>query len=1105
MKITQIAVTRPVTIAMFTLAVVLFGMVSLSRLAVTLLPDLSYPTLTIRTDYPGAAPAEIEQLINRPIEETIGTVRGISNMTSIARSGQSDVVLEFAWGTDMDMAGLEVREKLDMVLLPLDVDKPVILRLNPAMDPIMRLALALPAEQVVTENSLRQLRTYADEDLKRLIESTNGVASVRFGGGLEDEIHILVDQNAMARLNINMDTLVSRLREENLNRAGGRVETERFDYLVRTLNQFQSLADIEQVYIAERNGRQVQLQDIAEVRSGAKDRNSITRLNGREAVEVSLYKEGDANTVEVADAVRQRLQRIRQELPDGYQLNIISDQSTFIANAINEVKSNALIGGGLAMLVIFFFLRRIWPTIIISLAIPVSIVAAFMLMHAASVSLNIMSLGGIALAVGLLVDNAIVVLENIARRREQGEDIISAAERGTAEVASAISASTLTTLAVFLPLIFVSGLAGQLFKDQALTVTFALLASLVVALTLIPMLASRQRSAAALTPTAKSESTSVAASDPTPPKTRRQRAVSIWRSMLRYTWHLPMRGLTFWIPVYFIHALRFVGRGLGLLCKAILSPFLHGFDFIYRHIEGGYSRLLARAISWRKLTFAALTLTALACFALLPRVGTELMPDMAQHEFYFDIELPHGSPIYQTDRVLADLQRSIEGVPGIAHSYSIAGIGSLLNPSANQGGEYWGRLQVVMQSDAQSSTQHDIQQQLRERLRQHPGVSATINRPELFSLAQPLVIELAGFDLAQLTRASESVTAQLVANDRFSDVQSTLRPGQPELEVRFDHARLAMVGLDAARVGELLALQVGGRVATQYNLLDRQIDIRVRLDESQRRSADAIGDLIVNPGADIELPLRAVAEIQQSTGPGEITRVAQQRVALISANLAYGDLGEATEVIRSLLADTQLPVGIDARIAGQSEAQQEAYRSLLFALALAIFLVYLVMASQFESLGHPLLIMFTVPLAAAGSVLGLWLTGTNLSVVVFIGLIMLAGIVVNNAIVLIDRINQLRAEGIERLQAIQQAAQQRLRPILMTSLTTILGLLPLALGAGEGAEMRAPMAISVIFGLMFASLLTLIYIPVLYALFDRKRFAPPTVAVTHSQAQGAPL
>lgn len=1092
MTLIQIAVKRPVTIAMFTLAVLLFGMVSLSRLAVTLLPDLSYPTLTVRTDYPGAAPAEIEQLINRPIEEALGTVRGLSQLTSIARAGQSDVILEFNWGTDMDMAGLEVREKLDMVMLPLDVDKPVILRLNPSMEPIVRMALALPEDAQASDSELRALRTYADEDLKRVLEATPGIASVRMGGGLEDEIQVQVDQNAMSQLNIDMQTLVTRLREENINRAGGRVETARFDYLVRTLNQFQSVDDIAQIYIAERNGRLIQLQDIAQVYSGAKDRTSITRLNGREAVEVSLYKEGDANTVEVATALRQRMARIQQQLPDGYQLSIISDQSTFIANAIDEVKQNALLGGALAMLVIFFFLRKVWPTIIVSLAIPVSIVASFMLMHAWSISLNIMSLGGIALAVGLLVDNAIVVLENIARRRELNDSADDAARTGTQEVASAITASTLTTLAVFIPLIFVSGLAGQLFKDQALTVTFALIASLLVALTLIPMLASRQRPKLA---TAETAQTSLQAA---PPTTR-------WQKLRYYSIGLPWKIVSLWLPAMFGRILHQIATLCIKLAKRLIAPLLYVFDFGYQALSRAYSKLLGSALRAQKATLLVLTLLAIGCYALLPRLGTELMPDMSQHEFYVDIELPHGSPIQQTDRVLNDLELALTAMPQVAHSYSIAGIGSLLNPSAQQGGEYWGRLQVVMQPGTSADAQQQAVQRIRERAQQHPGVAIRSGKPELFTLAQPLVIELSGYDLEQLRRSSKLIAEQLHDTARFTDIQTSLRSGQPELEVRFDHARLASLNLNAGDIGALLALQVGGQVASQFNLLDRQIDIRVRLDEHQRRSIDDIEALVINPGAAVELPLRAVAEVRQVTGPGEITRIAQQRVALVSANLAFGNLGDATAEVQRMLQHTQLPASVDARVAGQSEAQQQAYQSLLFALALAVFLVYLVMASQFESLGHPLLIMFTLPLAGAGSVLGLWLTSTPISVVVFIGLIMLAGIVVNNAIVLIDRINQLRMQGMVKLKAIQAAAEQRLRPIMMTSLTTILGLLPLALGSGEGAEMRAPMAISVIFGLLFAALLTLIYIPVLYALFDRKHFTAsqpaPSASAVPMEAQ----
>jgi HAE1 family hydrophobic/amphiphilic exporter-1 len=1070
------AVKRPVTIAMFTLAVILFGMVSLSRLAITLLPDLAYPSLTVRTDYNGAAPAEIEQLINRPIEEAVGTVRGVREITSVARAGQSDVVLEFQWGTDMDMASLDVREKLDSVLLPLDVEKPLILRLNPSMDPIMRLALSMPAADGATpptDGELRRLRTYADEDLKRQLESVTGVASVRFGGGLEDEIHIQVDQAQLARFNIDMGTLVERLRAENVNRAGGRVETERHDYLVRTINQFTSLDDMRSIYIATRNGRQLQLKDVAEVTAGARDRTSITRLGAAEAVEVSLYKEGDANTVAVAEAVRQRLQQIRGQLPNGYQVKVISDQSGFIAGAIREVKNNALIGGLLAMLVIFLFLKRLWPTLIISLAIPVSIIATFTLMHAAGLSLNIMSLGGIALAIGLLVDNAIVVLENIARRRALGDSVQEAAAQGTREVASAITAATLTTLAVFIPLIFVTGLAGQLFKDQALTVTFALLASLLVALTLIPMLASRQSQQNALQP-------GQPISQPARPRG--------WRRLPYFCLYLPWRAVSFWLPVLLLAVARRLLSAVALLAKGIVWPVLWVFEHSYQRLAQGYQRALNTALRHAWATLGSIIIVASLCLSLIPRLGSELMPDMSQHEFYFDIELPHGSHIVQTDRVLRKLAAASLTEPGVSHSYTIAGTGSLMNPTSAQGGDYWGRLQIVMTPESTPAQQEQIQQQLRRELASHPGVAGQVSRPALFAIEKPLVVELAGYDLTALTRASDDVVARLAAAPRFADVQSTLRPGQPEIEVRFDHARLAQAGLNSGEVAELLAMQIGGRVATQYNLDDRQIDVRVRLQSSDRNDMAAVENLIINPGASPELPLRAVADISMATGPSEITRVAQQRVALVSANLSYGDLGEATAEIQALLGNMSLPYGISAHITGQSEAQANAYQSLLFALALAVFLVYIVMASQFESLGHPLLIMFTVPLAAAGSVLGLWITGSYLSVVVFIGLIMLAGIVVNNAIVLIDRINQLREQGFARLEAIQTGAQQRLRPIVMTSLTTILGLLPLALGAGDGAEMRAPMAITVIFGLLFASLLTLLFIPVLYQLFDRKTF-----------------
>lgn len=502
MSLVTTAVKRPVTVWMFTFATVLFGMVSLSRLALNLLPELSYPTLTIRTDYTGAAPAEIEQLVSKPIEESIGVVKGVHTVTSTSKAGQSDVVLEFEWGTDMDMASLEVREKLDILQLPLDVKKPLLMRFDPRLDPIIRFGIggasaegSAQQKQMVSLDTqgMKTLRSYAEEQLKRKLESVSGVAAVRVGGGLENEIQVLINQQKTSQLNIQIDQIIQRLKDENVNASGGRIEDGSQEYLVRTLNQFQSLQDMRDLFIATRQGRHIRLGDIAEVRDAYKEPTSVTRFKGLEGVEIAVYKEGDANTVKVAKNVSQRLQQLHSELPQHYQLVKVYDQSRFIGSAIDEVKSAAIIGGVLAMLVLYLFLKNIWPTLIISISIPVSIIATFNLMYGNDISLNIMSLGGIALAIGLLVDNSIVVLENIDRHKQQQANMLLAASQGTKQVSMAIIASTLTTMAVFFPLVFVEGVAGQLFSDQALTVTFALAASLLVALTLIPMLAAREK------------------------------------------------------------------------------------------------------------------------------------------------------------------------------------------------------------------------------------------------------------------------------------------------------------------------------------------------------------------------------------------------------------------------------------------------------------------------------------------------------------------------------------------------------------------------------------------------------------------------------------
>lgn len=1082
MSMINTSVKRPVTVWMFMLAVMLFGMVGFSRLAVKLLPDLSYPSVTIRTAYDGAAPVEIEQLVSKPIEEAVGVVKGLRKISSISRSGMSDVVLEFEWGTNMDMASLEVREKIDTIELPLDINKPLLLRFNPNLDPIMRLAFSVPdadAEQ------LKQMRTFADEELKRRLEALSGVAAVRLSGGLEQEVHIELNQQKLSQLNLNADQIKRRINEENINLSAGKVIQGDKEYLVRTLNQFNSLEELGQVIVYRNEQTLVRLSDIAVISDAYKERSDITRIGDMESIELAIYKEGDANTVAVAKKLQDELSKINLA-GNKNQLNVIYDQSEFIESAVNEVTSAALFGSLLAMLVIYLFLRDIIATLIISISIPFSVIATFNMMYFADISLNIMSLGGIALAIGLLVDNAIVVLENIDRYKSLGMSKIDAAVTGCKEVAGAIFASTLTTLAVFLPLVFVDGIAGALFADQALTVTFALLASLFVALTAIPMLASRQGFTSLPEP--------VAAPKKPKPASPKAKIVYYLLAVLKF----PFTLLFSYLPAGLLTAVIVISRFVSSVLGLILTPICAGFNAVYRLVESFYYRILRHALRHQVLTVVVALIMTLASSSLLPKLGMELIPPMNQGEFYVEILLPPGTEVSETDAVLQQLALSIKDRDDVKHAYSQAGSGGLMTSDTARGGENWGRLQVVL---ADHLAFNAVSQVLRKTVRNIPELEAQIEHPELFSFKTPLEIELSGYDLSLLKQSADQLVKALAENDRFSDINTTLRDGQPEISIRFDHERLAALGMDAPTVANRIAQRVGGTIASQFTVKDRKVDILVRSELAERDQISDIESLIINPNSKQPIPLSAIAAVHLQIGPSAINRISQQRVAIVSSNLAYGDLSEAVVEAQQILAKQQLPSSIQARFGGQNEEMEHSFNSLKIALVLAIFLVYLVMASQFESLLHPLLILIAVPMAVAGSIVGLFITGTHLSVVVFIGLIMLAGIVVNNAIVLVDRINQLRREGQDKLSAINDAAKSRLRPIMMTTLTTTLGLLPMAIGMGDGSEVRAPMAITVIFGLSMSTLLTLLVIPALYALFDRKQYDTNDVELNTAETQ----
>ncbi len=1091
-------------------AVVLFGSVSLDRLALNLLPEISYPSLTVQTDYEDAAPEEIESLITRPVEEAVGVVPGLNRISSVSRPGQSEVVLEFNWATEMDIAGIDVREKLDLIEFPQDADRPVILRFDPANDPILRI-------QVHGDLTLAKLRDLSERDFKKRLESLQGVAAVKVVGGREEQIRIELDERRLAELGIPITQVTETLRQENLNQASGSLYDLDMNYMVRMVNEFRSVEEVRSIVIADQQGRKTMLRDIARIWRGSKERDIIARYNGRESVEMAVYKEGDANTVTVSRSVLERLETMRDEptFPLGVETSVVFDQAKFITSSVNNVLAAAIAGGVLATLVLFVFLREGRSTAIIAASIPISVMATFAAMYQAGITLNIMSLGGVALGVGMLVDNSIVVLEAVHRHRQPGTRIADAVYAGASEVAMPVTASTLTTVAVFLPLVFVEGIAGQLFRDQALTITFSLLASLAVALTVIPMLLSiRLRT--------KEELAEDTADEPSKQQWQPlgQRAVSA------------LRFATEEAPRILVSDLRRLLQFIGASIMRATEPLLGRFDSAFDRLAARYSTVLEAALDNKRLLFVAICGTVLLAVMLSQFLGAELIPPLTQGEFSFKITLPEGRPIEATDRVLRQIEADAQSVPGVATVFASIG-GSQENQFASGDlEENLARLHVVMQDADDVRAEQSAIRQIREAIAVVPEAEQQFERPTLFSFKTPVEVEIFAYELEDQRKAADLIAARMEQIEGLHDIETTTRTGNPEIQVRFDRRSLNRLGLEEEQVARVLRNKIRGDVASRYREGDRQIDILVRVDEPDRNAVADIANMVINSAprrrgmvdpqdannrsqessdagrrgqtdqrdADDEsteprpqrafVPIRLgqVASVEVSMGPAEVRRIRSQRAAIVRANLSGRDLRSASSEIRSALREIRsgLPISATAAIGGQNQELEVSYRSLGFALCLAIFLVYLVMASQFESLLHPFVILLTVPLGLVGVVFALAATGTSLSVVVLLGAIVLAGISVNNAIVLVDYTNRLRAEGLSKRAALVRAGQIRLRPILMTSLTTLLGLLPMAFGWGEGDEVRAPMAIAVIGGLLASTPLTLIVIPAFYEFLDRK-------------------
>jgi HAE1 family hydrophobic/amphiphilic exporter-1 len=1056
LKIIDFSIRRPVTITMIFVATVVFGLVALGRLDLRLLPEISYPTLTVQTEYPDAAPEEVENFVTRPLEEAVGVVPGLRSLRSVSRPGLSEITLEFSWKTSMQYAALDVRDKIDLVQLPRECDDPVILRYDPGLDPILRIGIT------GTDNLVR-LRTIADRLVKKELESLDGVASAKVLGGLEEEIQVELDERRLALYGIPISEVSTRLVQDNVNQSGGRLRDKGAEFMLRTENEFRNVDEIARTIVREDGGRKVVLADLGTVTRGHVEREVITRLDGEEVVEVAIHKEGDANTVDVAKAVKRRVGALRRQLPEGIGVEILFDQSRFIEKAISEVRSNAVLGAILAVFVLFAFLRDGRSTFIIALSIPISIMFTFVMMNQLGVSLNLMSLGGLALGVGMLVDNSIVVLESISRHKEKTPDRAAATSRGAGEVSRAVIASTLTTVAVFLPIVFVEGIAGQVFKDQALTVSVSLLASLVVALMLIPMVSALQLRIAGPAPAAPAPRGRL-------PK-RALRAVG--------------RALFFHVPAFAARLLRVVARALAWAAGVAMRPPVWAFGRFYGAIDERYPRVLDWTLAHRG-AFLSVMLVVFGAMVFAGRyVGSELIPNVSQGEFNFSVQLPEGSPLETTDRRIGEMERAARADARVERYFTSIGSMGRSGSNVKTKDKHVGQLNVVMAEKGDRAEEERLIADLRSRFDAIGGMDYHFSRPSFFTFQTPVEVHVFGYNLEELKSFADELAARIAAIEGVKDVETSLEYGNPEIDVNFDRVRLSSLGLSLEEVSNTIKTKIKGDVPTRFKEREKQVDIRVRTAAWRADDIDAVRSLVVGERDGRPILLSTVADVEMARGLNQVTRVSQQRAAVITANLAGRDLGGVSADIEKILAGTSVPRGLTVELGGQNEELARSYNSLRLALILAVFLVYLVMAAQFESFLHPFIILFTVPLGAIGVIAALLLFGKPLSVVVFIGAIMLSGIVVNNGIVLIDYINTLRRQGSPKLAAIREAAHVRLRPILMTTLTTVLGLLPMALGLGEGGEIRAPMALTVIGGLLGATVLTLLVIPSLYALVER--------------------
>ncbi|WP_406677239.1 efflux RND transporter permease subunit [Moorella sp. ACPs] len=1015
----QALVRRPVAVTVAVLVAFILGAVSLARLQIDLLPDLNLPYAAVITTYRGAGPEEIEKTITKPLEDVLGTVQGVKNIQSYSMSGTSVVLLEFNWGQDMDFAALNMREKVDQVerFLPEAADKPMIIKFDPNMMPVMTLAMYGDMDE-------QRLKDLAENTIKSRLERLDGVASVNITGGLEREIQVLVDPARLQLYGLSISQVVQALQAENSTFSAGKVSDAGKDVLVRVDGEFKDLDQVRQVTLTTAAGT-VRLGDIAEVRDYHAERQNYALFNGRPAIGLSIQKQTSGNTVQIAHAVKQTIRELQKELPPGVSLEPVVDQSRYIESAISGVYRDMLYGGLLAMLIIFIFLRNFRATLVIGLTIPISVITTFVLLYFGKMTLNMMTLGGLSLGIGRMVDDAIVVFDNIYRHRQEGREAMAAAVSGTRQVTTAVVASTLTTVSVFLPIAFIEGMAREIFGPLALTVAFSLMASLAVSMTVTPTVAARL-----LAGTLPPEATT---------------ARSFWQSLVNGLW--------------------------------------------LARLSNAYSRFLNWALRHRKLTVAAVAFIFAGSLALVPAVGVEFMPATDEGTVNVSIELPKGSTLEATAAVADQVVQVARQQPEVQSIYqqigSTGGRASFMSGETPEAASLNINL-VPLEQRRRSST--EVAAAIRAQVRKIAGARINVTTSSSFGGAMsgaPVQVDIHGSDLERLKELADAAQQLVAAVPGAVGVENSLAKGRPQVEITVDREKAALYRLGAGQVGAVVATAVGGTVATRYRTGGDEYDIRVVLPETSRRNIADLENLTVLSPLGVQVPLKEIASLKLDTTPSTINRYNQDRVASITANLSGArPLAEVLRDVRAKMEQLKLPPGYSIDYTGQNKMMNETFSQLGQALLLAVVLVYLVMAAQFESFFHPFIIMFSIPVSLTGVVLALLATGRTFNVVAFIGIIMLAGIVLSNAIVLVDYINILRREGVPRQEAILTAGRTRLRPILMTALTTILAMLPLAAGIGEGAEMNASLATAVIGGLMASTVLTLVLVPVLYTLLE---------------------